>query len=81
METEWVICPICKNKTRLKVRKDTVLKNLPLFCPKCKRESLINAEAMQVSVVQTEMAENLIKREPDAKAQSHIDAEPVNMDS
>lgn len=32
---EWVICPICKNKTRLKIREDTELKNFPLFCPKC----------------------------------------------
>ena len=25
-------------------RKDTVLTNFPLFCPKCKKESLIDAE-------------------------------------
>lgn len=56
MEAQWIICPICKNKTRLKIRKDTILRNYPLFCPKCKQESLINAEAMKVSVV----------KEPDA---------------
>ena len=56
METQWIIYPICKNKTRLKLRKDTVLKNYPLFCPKCKQESLIDAEAMKVFVV----------KEPDA---------------
>ena len=55
-DVQWVICPICKNKTRLKLRKDTVLKNYPLFCPKCKQESLIDAEEMKVSVV----------KEPDA---------------
>ena len=38
---EWVICPICNNKTRIKIRKDTQLKNFPLYCPKCKKESLI----------------------------------------
>lgn len=32
---EWVYCPICKNKTRTKIRKDTELINFPLFCPKC----------------------------------------------
>ena len=51
MEAQWIICPICKNKTRLKIRKDTILKNYPLFCPKCKQESLIDAEEMKVSVV------------------------------
>ena len=55
-DVQWVICPICKNKTRLKLRNDTVLKNYPLFCPKCKQESLIDAEEMKVSVV----------KEPDA---------------
>lgn len=23
IEMEWIICPICKNKTRLKIREDT----------------------------------------------------------
>ena len=40
--TSWILCPICKNKTRLKIRPDTELKNFPLFCPKCKQESLID---------------------------------------
>ncbi|MGN0608844.1 MAG: cysteine-rich KTR domain-containing protein [Oscillospiraceae bacterium] len=51
MEEKWVICPICSSKTRVKLRSDTVLKNFPLFCPKCKQESLINAESMKVNVV------------------------------
>ena len=38
---EWVICPICNNKTRIKIRKDTQLKNFPLYCPKCKKENLV----------------------------------------
>lgn len=25
-EIEWILCPVCKSKTRLKIRKDTVLK-------------------------------------------------------
>lgn len=40
--TYWIMCPICKNKTRTKVRPDTELINFPLFCPKCKQESVIN---------------------------------------
>ena len=39
----WVLCPICNNKTRTKIRGDTELINFPLFCPKCKQETLINA--------------------------------------
>ena len=38
----WVLCPICNNKTRIKIRDDTELINFPLFCPKCKQETLIN---------------------------------------
>ena len=37
MISEWIICPICGNKTRDRVREDTVLKNYPLYCPKCKK--------------------------------------------
>ena len=40
-EFQWILCPICKRKTRIRIRKDTELKNFPLFCPKCKQEALI----------------------------------------
>lgn len=48
---EWIRCPVCGNKTRLQIREDTELKNFPLYCPKCKQESLIEAKNFQVSVV------------------------------
>lgn len=48
---EWVRCPICENKTRLQLRADTELKNFPLYCPKCKQESLIDAKDLQVTVI------------------------------
>lgn len=35
---KMILCPICHNKTRTKLCKDTELKNFPLFCPKCKNE-------------------------------------------
>lgn len=41
-EERWVFCPVCGNKTRIKVREDTVLEHFPLFCPKCKQETLID---------------------------------------
>lgn len=36
-KVQWLLCPVCKNKTRLQVREDTELKNFPLFCPKFKQ--------------------------------------------
>lgn len=35
---------------------DTVLKNFPLYCPKCKQESLIEVENLNIVVI----------KEPDA---------------
>ena len=57
---EWILCPVCGSKTRLKIREDTVLENFPLYCPKCKQETLINVRKMNVIVI----------KEPDAKTQS-----------
>ena len=39
---KWILCPRCHAKTRTMVRDDTVLKNFPLYCPKCKGEYLIS---------------------------------------
>ena len=55
-KTEWIICPVCKRKTRMKIRAKTVLKYFPLFCPKCKQESLINIKELHMTVI----------KEPDA---------------
>jgi len=49
---EWLLCPICKSKTRDKVREDTVLKNFPLFCPKCKQTTLITVQEQIVTVIE-----------------------------
>lgn len=49
--SEWVYCPVCRNKTRLQIRKNTELKNFPLYCPKCKQESLIDAKDLQITVI------------------------------
>lgn len=58
---EWLLCPVCKNKTRTRIRQDTTLTNFPLFCPKCKQETLINVRKLNITII----------KEPDAKAQSH----------
>ena len=57
---QWILCPICKGKTRLKIRADTILKHFPLFCPKCTHETLINIQQFGISVI----------KEPDAQTQS-----------
>ena len=41
---QWVLCPWCGAKTRLQILRETELKTFPLFCPKCKRESIINVK-------------------------------------
>ena len=51
MEQKWILCPICGNKTRDRIKQDTILRNYPLYCPKCKHESLIDAEDLQITVV------------------------------
>lgn len=63
MNSKWVLCPVCGSKTRNRIREDTILKNYPLYCPKCKQEVLIEVKDLQVTVI----------KEPDA-----LDAEPMN---
>ena len=63
--SEWLRCPVCGNKTRLKIRGDTELKYFPLFCPKlfcpkCRQETLINVKHLNTTVI----------KEPDAQTQS-----------
>ena len=56
MENKWIICPVCGAKTRDRIREDTVLIKYPLYCPKRKQESLIEAKDLQITVI----------KEPDA---------------
>lgn len=42
--TDWIYCPVCGNKTRGRIREDTILKNYPLYCPKCKQQTLIEVQ-------------------------------------
>ena len=45
---DWIRCPVCGNKTRDRIREDTILRNYPLYCPKCnvvpqiKRNSILH---------------------------------------
>ena len=47
-KTEWILCPICGSKTRVQILEDTELKNFPLYCPKCKQETIINVRDMKI---------------------------------
>ena len=53
---KWLLCPLCGNKTRNRIREDTILKNYPLYCPKCRQEFLIEVKDLQVTII----------KEPDA---------------
>ncbi|WP_122643667.1 cysteine-rich KTR domain-containing protein [Luxibacter massiliensis] len=59
-EIKWVRCPVCSSKTRDRLREDTILINYPLYCPKCKQETLIEAKDLQITII----------KEPDAMTQS-----------
>lgn len=44
----WVPCPICNEMTEIKVFEDTVLVKFPLYCPKCKKETVINVVKLKM---------------------------------
>lgn len=46
----WVHCPICGGKTRIKIREETVILNFPLFCPKCKKETVVDILKLKMIV-------------------------------
>lgn len=48
---QWVLCPICRGKTRTKIRPDTEAKNLIVFCPKCKKETVMDIKDMESKAV------------------------------
>ena len=58
-KTEWILCPFCGNKTRNQIR-DTVLLNFPLYCPKCKQETLIEAKYLKVTVIDNRDKLNIV---------------------
>jgi len=61
MENEkWLLCPVCDGKTRIVLRENTELINLPLYCPKCGKTTMINVRQFNTTVI----------KEPDAKTQS-----------
>ncbi|WP_322090623.1 cysteine-rich KTR domain-containing protein [Mediterraneibacter gnavus] len=49
-ENGWIHCPECKCRTRTKIKRETVIKFFPIFCPKCKYECLIDVENMNIKL-------------------------------
>lgn len=47
---DWLLYPLCESKTRVQIRSDTILENFSLYCPKCKRETVINVKQMVVTL-------------------------------
>jgi len=55
-KVEFLLCPVCNNKTRIKAYLQTTLTNFPLFCPKCKHETMVSVQKLNIIVI----------KEPDA---------------
>lgn len=45
----WVLCPNCNGKTRIKVDRETIIKNYVIFCPKCKKTEKIDIENLKMT--------------------------------
>lgn len=44
----WLVCPTCRrNKQLMKIRPDTVAKQLVVYCRDCKTEHILDIEAGQ----------------------------------
>lgn len=56
----WLLCPICRNKTRTKLREDTELINFPMFCPKCKNEILIHVKDFKLLTFQSQTQKDAV---------------------
>lgn len=59
---KWLLCPVCQSKTRLRLRDDTILENFPLYCPKCKQETLISVRQLNMFIIKEPDAEPIISR-------------------
>ena len=60
MNANWIVGRVYANTPRDRIIENTILKNYPLYCPKCKQQTLIEVQNLQVTVI----------KEPDAQTQS-----------
>lgn len=48
---EWLLCPDGGKKTRVKLRRDTELKNFLVFCTWCKKEFLVDVKEYKITMI------------------------------
>jgi len=48
-----LLCPVCNGKTRTKAFWETILMYYPLFCPKCKEETIIDVKELNITVIKS----------------------------
>ena len=51
IKTKWITCPTCGEKTRVKIKETTIMKNFLLFCHHCKKEFTVDVENLVIKVV------------------------------
>ena len=70
----WVHCPVCGNKTRTKVNRDTVLKRFPLFCPKCGHEHIIDVQENKIVSLEPDVNSTPFVRQESYRLSAFLDA-------
>ena len=53
-EKYWLKCPICNGQTRVQASYNPVLRNFPLFRPKCKLPHTIDVEKLEIKIKNSE---------------------------
>lgn len=38
----WLLCPVCKEQKTIRLLPSTQVKALPVYCKRCKKESIVN---------------------------------------
>lgn len=56
---KWLLCTVCKSKTRIRIRGDTILENFPMYCPKCEQEKLISVKQLHMFLIKESDAKML----------------------
>lgn len=70
MTIDWMYCPLCGSKTRVRIREDTELKNFPLYCPKCRNETLIELKQGKINIIHE--SQTLRRRADDRQSMTAI---------
>ena len=46
----FLVCPVCRQRTPQRIDKNTKADNLPLWCPRCKNETIIRISGASAEV-------------------------------